>query len=290
MTWEYEERGVQFRVENVDCSQNPREVSTVSAIYTVKTGRYEFGGGSKDEVFSSMCSLQRKLEDMDCVFKKRLYKYEHSCVRLVTSRTSGWDTSECIGFIVVRDAQGLTDEQIEDAVERELLEYNNWMNGEVWRGVLRTRDYAPESPHEEELASNLGDAPYHYCRREAVECTRRIINRVMDSKESEMLTIEKLLEVFVRDETGEEIEEVGRQNVEFCPLDSSQYKSFLARLALTDEGEWWSLRGSHDNNAEIVQRFLCRFASTRDLEQFLEASRFVVGKRNGYFIAIHPDW
>jgi hypothetical protein len=293
--WEYEEQGVRFRVEPVECSQNPREFSTVSAMYTIKTRRHEFGGGSKDKVFSSMRGLERELDKADIVLKMPLYRYEHSCVRLVTQNVSSWDTSGCIGYLVVHesDAEGLTEQQVEDAVEQELLEYNNWVNGEVYRGVLRTRDYNPGSPYEEEPVSELGDVLYHYSRKEAVESARFIIDCMMNSKEESCMTIDRLLESFVKDKTGYSLEEVGREHIEFCSLDSPQYKPFLARLALTDEGEWWKLREGvrgDDNNAEIVQRFLCRFASSRELEEYLEASRFVVGKRNGYFIALHPDW
>lgn len=78
-------------------------------------------------------------EDLHVIDIFPVYRYEHSAVAYRRGKGAGFDYSNC-GFYIVTaksiSGQTMTEADILEAVDAELEEYTNWMNGEIYLFTL----------------------------------------------------------------------------------------------------------------------------------------------------------
>jgi hypothetical protein len=135
-------------------NSSPREWSNLGVFITIESSR---NSPDEDEDMSELIeSTQYEAKDCDshiALIKEGMSnvrmifpvcRYEHSGVKYYISNNSGgFDTSHCGFYVVFNDSEicgdttKMSDEHIEKIVSGELKKYSQWINGEIYKFLLR---------------------------------------------------------------------------------------------------------------------------------------------------------
>jgi hypothetical protein len=107
---------------------NPREDDNLGTMYCFH-GRYNLGDKHK-------LSLEavKEIEKCESYITLPLYLYDHSGITISTTPFScPWDSGK-VGIITVhsRDTEGLTDEQVRNALIAEVASYDDYLTGNIY--------------------------------------------------------------------------------------------------------------------------------------------------------------
>lgn len=140
-----------------DCSDSPREGNNLGTFITLEDGRSspDKGEGMREIIESTQhdaedCNAHIELikEGLDSVrMLMPICRHEHGGVKYyISSNSDGFDTAHCGFYVVFNESESygntkkMSDEEIERVVRGELETYSQWVNGAVYRFLLRGDD------------------------------------------------------------------------------------------------------------------------------------------------------
>lgn len=146
---------------------NPRNWSNSTIMYCFSK-KYNLGDkhNYKEEDFESWEDFKKQLmKDFDIIMIKAVYLYDHGGITIKTTPFScRWDSSQ-VGYIFItkdslKSSYGnvkLTDEELNNLIESDIREYDNYIRGEVYGySIIKTIKCECCGSEKEEIIDSCG--------------------------------------------------------------------------------------------------------------------------------------
>lgn len=143
-----------IEIDYDDYPENPREWENLGMFVTYSS-KYSYGDNvNQGRIFDSRDELEECIHGIKDVLLLAIYVYDHSGVSVSTNvPTCGWDSS-CIGYIYASpdmiEKWGTNADYAEKILIAEIEEYNQYLNGEVYK-------YTIEGPYTDESCAGYYD-------------------------------------------------------------------------------------------------------------------------------------